>query len=220
MNANIIGGHTIVGPRWEVGFTVMGEPLGTALIRKGGLQTGDFLYLTKPLGIGILLAAQMRSQCRASDYLQLMKTMLQRQHAAARIAVDLGIVAGTDITGFGLMGHLVEMLTASGKSAVLNIDSVPLLPGVDAAIAAGIESSLAPSNRSVEPYLDADFVSPSRPVYHALFDPQTCGGLLLGVPPNKSARFETAMQESEFDLPAKIGHVHDSTNGRIRVNIK
>ncbi len=119
MGASVVGGHTIVGPRMEIGFTVIGRPLGQSLVRKQNLKSGDHLYLTKPLGIGVLLAAQMRSICPADAYTSLLEAMFQQQHAFARIAVDLGIDAGTDVTGFGLIGHLIEMLTTSNVAAVI-----------------------------------------------------------------------------------------------------
>ena len=144
MGATIVGGHTIVGPRMEAGFTVLGETIGHEPIRKGNLQVGDRLFLTKPLGIGVLLAAQMRSMCRAAWYQELIETMLLPQRQYALIASELGITAGTDVTGFGLAGHLIEMLEASHLSADLFLNRIPVLPGVASLIEAGVESSLAP----------------------------------------------------------------------------
>ncbi|WP_077023343.1 selenide, water dikinase SelD [Fuerstiella marisgermanici] len=207
MNADIVGGHTIVGPRWEAGFTVIGNPPATPLLQKGSLQIGDMLYLTKPLGIGVLLAAHMRSQCAARDYESLIAAMLQPQHMLAKLATDCGITAATDVTGFGLAGHLVEMLQASHQSATLNLKDLQLLPGAAAAFDAGIESTLAPNNRAVEQHLTAAADVQSRPEYRALFDPQTCGGLLLGVPKPLVQKFETAMVEADLTTAIAIGEV-------------
>ena len=112
MGAAIVGGHTIVGPRMETGFTVVGKTIGDQPIRKGNLKVGDRLFLTKPLGIGVLLAAQMRGQCRSQWYESLIESMLRPQLAYAHIANELAVTAGTDVTGFGLVGHLIEMLSA------------------------------------------------------------------------------------------------------------
>ena len=131
MGASIVGGHTIVGPRMEVGFTVIGKPIGESLVRKENLKPGDQLFLTKPIGIGILLAAHMRSLCRAEHYETLIDAMLIRQHDLAAITIDCGIDAGTDVTGFGLAGHLLEMLETSGVSAEVRLDAIPLLPGAE-----------------------------------------------------------------------------------------
>lgn len=211
MGAKIVGGHTIVGPRWEVGFTVIGEPLAEALLRKQNLKAGDVLYVTKPLGIGVLSAAHMRSQCRARDYESLIATMLQRQHKIGEIAAELGINAGTDITGFGLGGHLVEMLKASQKSAAVELSKLPLLPGAAEAINSGIESTLAPDNRYIECLIDVSPAHNSTPEYKMLFDPQTSGGLLLGVAPSLAATFENAVRSAGSGGAIPIGKVTDKS---------
>jgi selenide, water dikinase len=211
LNADIVGGHTIVGPRLEVGFTVLGEPLSESLLQKQSLRVGDRLYLTKPLGIGILLAAHMRSQCPASAYEPLIDTMLLRQHTLAAIVGQLGICAGTDVTGFGLAGHLIEMLTASDVAAELNLSNIPLLPGVIDAFDAGIESTLAPQNRSVGKRISVTSDQQMSAQYQALFDPQTCGGLLLGVSADSSDEFVATVQSTGLPAPVCIGQVCEKT---------
>ena len=203
----IVGGHTIVGPRMEAGFTVIGKTLGSQPIRKNKLKVGDRLFLTKPLGIGVLLAAHMRSQCRAAWYEQLIFTMLQPQIAWAHIASEIGITAGTDVTGFGLAGHLVEMLTSSRVGAELTLDRIPILDGVSESIAAGIESSLAPANFSVASHIVCPAMDSGNSRYRALFDPQTCGGLLFGVAADRCARFEQAARTVRMPVPVEIGRV-------------
>ncbi len=191
LGAAIAGGHTIVGPRLEIGFTVIGEAIAQGgILRKGNLRVGDVLYLTKPLGIGVLLAAHMQNACSAMDYQALVAAMLERQHEVVAVAVRLGITAATDVTGFGLIGHLVEMLKASNTSAELCLRQIPLLPGVAAAIAGGIESTLAPQNRYVESLIKIEQQYRSYPEYKSLFDPQTCGGLLLGVAREIAEQFQ------------------------------
>jgi selenide,water dikinase len=209
MEATIVGGHTIVGPRMEIGFTVIGKPLGQELIRKRNLRPGDRLYLTKPLGIGVLLAAHMRSECPGRAYSALVEAMLQRQHPLAQIAVDLGVDAGTDVTGFGLAGHLVELLTASHVSAVVDLDAVPILPHAIQFVASGIESSLAPDNRRAEAFVSATDQIRQREEYRILFDPQTCGGLLLGVREDQQERFLSEVAAIGLPEPINIGRVAD-----------
>lgn len=213
MGADIVGGHTIVGTRWEIGFTVIGQPLSKSLLRKQDLQSGDQLYLTRPLGVGVLLAAHMRHQCHAADYMLLIKTMLQSQRKIAATATQLGLTAGTDITGFGLIGHLVEMLDSSRKSATLDLAQIPLLPGVAEALDAGIESTLAPANRYVECRIHAAPDCRSRPEYKVLFDPQTCGGLLLGVPADRTDEFEQASSAAGVGIAVRIGKVEETVAG-------
>lgn len=218
MGAEIVGGHTIVGSRWEIGFTVIGQPLSDALLRKDNLRPGDQLYITKPIGIGILLAAHMRGACPARHYVTLMDTMLQRQHPVAEIVASLGIDAGTDITGFGLIGHLIEMLTASAVSATLELKSIPMLPGAADALISGIESTLAPANRHVEPLIEAHSSLRTLPEYRALFDPQTCGGLLLGVRQDLVNTFEERLQNELNIVAARVGEVVDSASSAARVS--
>lgn len=220
MGATVAGGHTIVGPRLEVGFTVLGEPQSSveALLCKANLRPADRLYLTKPLGIGVLLAAHMRQECRAADYQVLVATMLEHQSQFAAAASDLGIVAATDVTGFGLAGHLLEMLDASGLSAELTLADIPLLPGVAAALDAGIESTLAPGNRHVQSRIVRAGDLQIGPEYAALFDPQTCGGLLLAVPPASASAFEQRFSDCTMP-PVCIGTVieRDEQGGRLHL---
>ncbi len=220
LKADIVGGHTIVGPRLEVGFTVLGEPLCETLLQKKNLRTGDRLYLTKPLGIGILLAAHMRSQCPATAYDSLIDTMLMRQHTLAAIAGQLGICAGTDVTGFGLAGHLVEMLTSSDVAATLDLSNIPLLPGVVDAFNAGIESTLAPQNRRVGKNISATSDQQMTAQYQALFDPQTCGGLLLGISAAAADDFVAAVHNTGLPAPVCIGQVCQNTNDEYSIVVK
>jgi selenide,water dikinase len=207
MGAEIVGGHTIVGPRMEAGFTVLGKTIGGQPIRKGNLRVGDRLFLTKPLGVGVLLAAHMRARCRAEWYRELIETMLRPQQHYAWIAHELGLTGGTDVTGFGLAGHLIEMLDSSQLAAELFLDQIPILPGVAELIEAGVESSLAPDNRKVAHRVLVETGDQSNPSYQVLFDPQTCGGLLLAVDPDNVDRFQTAAAEGKLGRPVEIGRV-------------
>lgn len=213
MGAEVVGGHTIVGPRAEVGFTVVGKPLGGSLICKENLRVGDQLVLTKPLGVGVLLAAHMRARCDADHFQALMTTMLSRQHEIARIATELQIDAGTDVTGFGLAGHLLEMLSASHVSATLKLSEVPLLAGAASALADGIESSLAPANRSASAKISISEDKRQTACYQALFDPQTCGGLLLGIPPGAVDPFLSAVAAAGLTKPSRIGEIQPWRDG-------
>ncbi len=220
MGASIVGGHTIVGPRMEAGFTVLGKTFGQRPIRKGNLVVGDRLFLTKPIGIGVLLAAQMRAECRAKWYEELCATMLQSQLDYARIADELGIICGTDVTGFGLAGHLIEMLESSEVEAVIELDQVPLLAGVETLIASGIESTLAPENRRFADSIDFVNSDRSHPRVQALFDPQTCGGLLFGVSEEKSTRFQHAAVAAKLALPVNIGQVTQPREGSVVLSVR
>lgn len=180
-NVPLVGGHTIESFQSTIGFTILGEVDPTSMASKGRLNEGDHLVLTKPLGSGILLAGHMRAMCR-SDWMEvLLESMLQSNQSAGQIARQMQLGAVTDVTGFGLAGHLLEMLRAGGLSAELSLGSIPLLPGSVELVKQGVESTLAPGNRAAESHLRCDESFYTDPRYATLFDPQTSGGLLMAV---------------------------------------
>lgn len=206
-DARIVGGHTIVGPRSEAGFTVIGHALTQNGLKKSALRPGDRLYLTKPLGIGVLLAAHMRAKCPGREFLQLVDLMLSPQEGYSRIACDIGLQAATDITGFGLFGHLLEMLEASRVKAIIECDNVPVLSAALELTAQGVESSLLAGNLSLSNRVAASDRLKQSDRYRLLFDPQTCGGLLFGVPESLECEWLRQLQESDFVMPTRIGRV-------------
>ncbi|HEY0418419.1 MAG TPA: selenide, water dikinase SelD, partial [Acetobacteraceae bacterium] len=166
----LVGGHSAETAETSLGFAVTGQAPEPMLWRKSGLRPGEAIILTKPLGTGIILAAHMRGLARARWLQAALASMTVTNAAAARILRAHGVRACTDVTGFGLAGHLAEMLRASGCAAALNLAAIPALPGALELAAQGVESTLAPANRAV--------------TSHALLaDPQTSGGLLAGVAP-------------------------------------
>ncbi len=230
----LVGGHTIEGSQLTAGFTILADQGTRPLRPKGGLRVGDRLVLTKRLGTGILLAAHMRALCKAQWLEELLQSMLLSNQAAAELADEFDITGVTDITGFGLAGHLLEMLRASGHGARLGLHGIRLLRGVKDLIRDHrIESTLAPANRAVEEELSVEpglLESDFSPRYAALFDPQTCGGLLLGVPPNQ---IEAVMEQLSglyscppypFNLkslfaPSVIGSVEAYELGQPRIRV-
>lgn len=174
----LAGGHTIEGERLAIGFTVLGDQQ-VAPVTKGGLEPGDTLILSRPLGTGILLAALMQNRLAGEGYSVLKESLLTGNEVALRLAVRFEIRAMTDVTGFGLAGHLGEMLRASGLSAELNGSAIPLLPGVSGLIGEGVVSTLAAGNAAFAGPMGAVQSVPAD-VLAAVLDPQTCGGILLG----------------------------------------
>ena len=185
----LVGGHTIESSEITIGFTVLGRLNGQSPFRKSGMRPGDQLILTKPLGTGILLAGNMQAQARAEWMTAGLKIMLQNSAAISGLARDNEIAAVTDVTGFGLAGHLHEMLAASQCSAQVRLDALPLYNGVIDLISQGILSTLDNANRGVEHFVTASDEQKQRPEYSVLFDPQTSGGTLLSVPKDKAAPF-------------------------------
>lgn len=172
-NVEIIGGHTTQGAAFQIGFTVLGTT--SAPIEHGGAKAGDALILTRPLGTGVLLAADMKLIAKGDDLAALFDTLTTSGASAAALLSDAH--AMTDVTGFGLAGHLTNILRASGLCAEIDLGTLPLYNGVIEAMAAGARSSLWAANRAA---VDTDL--PDHPKADILFDPQTEGGFLAAVP--------------------------------------
>jgi selenide, water dikinase len=216
--AALVGGHSAEGAETGLGFAITGRTRPGRLLRKGGLRPGDRLILTKPLGTGAILAAEMRGQARARVIEGAIETMLQSAAAASTIFASHAATACTDVTGFGLLGHLVEMLAASAADARLDPRSIPALDGVIDIIAAGVTSSLHASNLSALATLaDAD---PTSPQTALLVDPQTAGGLLAGVPTGRADACLAQLRASGYPAAAVIGVVEtmSGTAPRIRLD--
>ncbi len=179
--ADLIGGHTIAGETLAFGLSCNGLADADRLLRKGGMQPGQGLILTKPLGIGTLFAAAMRRRAQAAWIDQAIATML----ISNQFAVDCFLrhaTACTDITGFGLLGHLGEMVQASGVAVCLNGAAIPILPGARETVQQGIFSSLYEQNLRASAWIHERTTASQHPDYPLWFDPQTAGGLLAAVP--------------------------------------
>jgi selenide,water dikinase len=206
----LVGGHSAEASEAALGFSVTGLAESGKILRKGGLQPGDLLILTKPLGTGIVLAGHMRGNARAQWLLAAIASMCTTNALAARIGMAHRPRAGTDITGFGLAGHLQEMLEASDAGAILRLEAIPALPGARALAAHGIESTLAPENRRI---------LGNAPDTALLVDPQTSGGLLLGLPPARAAACLEALRDNGVNA-AIIGEVEPPPEGAYRIRLE
>jgi selenide,water dikinase len=184
--AVLAGGHSSEGAELAFGLTVNGLIARNAILRKGGMQAGDTLILTKPIGTGTLFAADMRGKARGRWVDGAIKSMLVSSQAAAAALYRHGVTACTDVTGFGLLGHLVEMTRASDTDVRLELDAIPLLDGAEETVAAGILSSLQPQNVRLRRAVRNPDALSDHPRYPLLFDPQTAGGLLASVPADRA----------------------------------
>ncbi len=205
----LVGGHTGEGQELALGFAINGliDDKMDGVMRKGGMQPGDVLLLTKPVGTGTLLAAHARHAAKGRWIEAALQSMLQSNQQGAEIVRQHGATACTDLTGFGLLGHLVEMTRPSGVDAELQLSALPLLDGAVDCVKAGIVSSLQPANVRLRRALrNADeFVNDPR--YPLLFDPQTAGGLLASVPAAQAAACVQALQATGYVHTAIIGRV-------------
>ena len=174
--AKIVGGHTSSGAELTIGFTIS-APAGPKIIRQNGAQNGDLIVLTKPVGTGVLLAAEMRQLADGDHYQAAIENMLRPQVKASTILANAA-TAMTDVTGFGLAGHLLNILVASDVSAHLDRKNIPILNGAQRHAEAGIRSTLWSSNITQIDRIDMS----DGAVKDLLFDPQTCGGLLATIP--------------------------------------
>ena len=179
----LIGGHSGEGPEAALGFSVNGLVVASQALRKGGLKPGDRLVLTKKLGTGVIFAAAMRGMARGSWIDEALASMRTPSGDAARALVAAGAHACTDVTGFGLAGHLAEMIRASGNVMVdVHLDSLPVLPGAIELFAQGFASSLQPENLRARHLIDGMDRAAGHAKLPLLFDPQTAGGLLAALP--------------------------------------
>ena len=204
----LVGGHTTTGPELVVGFAVWGFAASAdALVRIGGVAPGDRLILTKPLGTGVILRADMRGLARGEWVEAAAASMLRSNGPAARAMIARRPSAATDVTGFGLAGHLGEMLRASKCSAVLDLAALPALPGAVGLLARGVRSTAHPENARARRAMLVEPEAGTRPALDLLFDPQTSGGLLLGISPDRSAAMLAALREAGDAHAAIIGVV-------------
>lgn len=176
----LAGGHTSIGSELILGFTVTGLAPGTPLSLDAA-QKGDALILTAPIGSGTLLAAEMEGKARGDDIDALLSHLASPRGAIARALAPYAR-AMTDVTGFGLAGHLARIANASGLSAELALDTIPVHAGALDLAARGIRSTIWPENRAA---VEASL--PETPLTALLFDPQTAGGFLAAVAPDRVA---------------------------------
>jgi len=206
---SLVGGHSTAGPELFVGLSVSGDlPAGAEPLPLAGLRPGDALLLSKGLGTGVVLAADMQGLATGSWVQACHRSMLHANDVAARVARECAATACTDISGFGLAGHLAEMLRASGCAALLDTQALPLLPGVAGLLRRGVRSTFHGQNTAA---LSIAGAAQRAPI---LFDPQTSGGLLFGVPEAR-ARATLAALHAAGEQGTRIGSVVAGAPGQI-----
>ncbi|AHI27869.1 selenide, water dikinase SelD [Marinobacter similis] len=203
----LVGGHTGEGKELALGFAVNGLIDPDEVMSKGGLRAGDVLILTKPIGTGTLFAAHAKLAARGRWIDSALSSMIQSNKAGAECLRRYGSKACTDVTGFGLLGHLVEMTRPSGVDAELDLSAIPILPGAEETAAAGILSSLQPANIRLRRGIREQEKWINHPRYPLIFDPQTAGGLLASVAADQA---EACVRELKA-----LGYPHTAIIGRV-----
>ncbi|WP_100640676.1 selenide, water dikinase SelD [Marinobacter salexigens] len=203
----LVGGHTGEGRELALGFAVNGLIDPDEVMSKGGLRAGDVLIITKPIGTGTLFAAHARLAAKGRWIDAALESMVQSNKAAADCLRRFGSKACTDVTGFGLLGHLVEMTRPSGVDAELDLSTIPILPGAEETAAAGILSSLQPANIRLRRGIRDQEKWVNHPRYPLIFDPQTAGGLLASIAADQA-------EECIRELKA-LGYPHTAIIGRV-----
>ena len=205
----LVGGHTGEGQELALGFAINGLIPDTldGVMRKGGMRPGDALILTKPIGTGTLFAAHAQHAARGRWIDAALASMVVSNQAGARILRAHGVTACTDLTGFGLLGHLVEMTRPSGVDVQLSLGALPLLDGAAECVALGILSSLQPANVRLRRAVRNAQAHVGDPRYPLIFDPQTAGGLLASVPADRADACVLALREAGYPQTAIIGRV-------------
>lgn len=211
-DVDLVGGHSAEGAELGIAFSVTGTVDGAPL-QKGGMTAGDQLILTKPLGTGALLAGAMQGRTRAADLVQAIAAMDSSNAAAVATLRGAGATACTDVTGFGLAGHLAEMTRASaGVGARLYLDRVPQLAGALDLIDRGTVSSLQDNNEQALTDFTIVGIAPNAPEARILADPQTAGGLLAAVPASSAEACVRGLRAAGYVEAALIGDVIDGAS--------
>ncbi len=214
----IAGGHTITDAEPKYGLVVTGAIHPKRILTKAGARPGDKLYLTKPLGTGVITTAMKQEAADQQDADAAVESMLLLNRTASRLAQAVQVRACTDVTGFGLLGHATEVALKSGVSLEIDASAIPWLPGADRYASEGRLPGGASRNRDFytnEPACGVTFAETvSEMTAKLLFSPETSGGLLIAVEPKRAAKLEEAFEQADHGL-WHIGEVQSGSGIRV-----
>ena len=213
----LIGGHSLNDEEIKFGFAVTGLIHPGRVVCRDRARPGDVLALTKPLGTGMLAFAAQIERVDAATFAEAQAGMATLNKDAAELMVELGAGAATDVTGYGLAGHLVEMAKNSGVDVEIRVGSLPLYAGVEQCLADGVMPGAMDRNQAYAMrWIRKETTHPWLP---AVFDPQTSGGLLVALAPEKAERYVQAMRERGHQRTAVIGRVAERAGAESRVRL-
>jgi selenide,water dikinase len=216
--AMIVGGHTIDDREPKYGLAVTGLVDPERIWRNSTGRAGDRLVLTKPLGTGVIATAIKREAGSPQLVDFAIRSMASLNQAAAAAAAAIGVHAVTDVTGFGLLGHLHELAAASGVAAWIDGGSVPAFPGVWELVAADVVPGGTRRNLDHASMFTSFEAGVSESLRLVLADAQTSGGLLIAVEPNRATALASALVRSGVAAAAEIGQLREGTAGTIIVS--
>jgi len=206
-NTALVGGHSSEGAELSFGLSVTGLIEKQKLLAKGGMQAGDVIIITKPVGTGALFAADMRGKAKGRWIIKAIESMIHSNFSAAQCLYKYDVHACTDITGFGVLGHLVEMVRAGKVDIDIDLNSLPILDGALETMQLGIFSSLQPSNIRLRRAIKNQDVAAKHELYPLLFDPQTAGGLLAAIPEHHQDNCTAELQALGYQHTCVLGKV-------------
>ncbi len=216
----ILGGHSIKDNEIKFGFAVTGMIDPTKIITNDSAKPGDVLVLTKPIGTGVISFASQMGRASDSAMMAISQSMAELNKVPSEVLVEMGVITATDITGFGLLGHLCEIVHQSGVTAEVYADQVPLFDEVLDCLRKGMISGAVERNREYA----SQFVSVAEDVgeeWEAVFyDPQTSGGLLIGIEEGKTDVLISRLREKGIEHAAVIGKVVSKSGGKILLKKK
>jgi len=213
----IAGGHTVIDPELKYGLCVIGSVAPDDVLSQTGARPGDRLVLTKPIGTGILSQAMKKGQLGSEEFREGIASMSTLNKGAKDAALAAGVRAATDVTGFGLLGHLHHLASGSGCAAKINADAVPTFAPVREAAAAGLIPGGSRKNLdyvTAASHFDDSILPDTRLV---LADAQTSGGLLLAVPPENEAALLAALEAHGTPARAVIGEMVAGEAGHLHI---
>ncbi len=207
----ILGGHSVKDPELKYGMAVTALIHPQQIIRNATARAGDQLFLTKPIGTGVLTTALKRERLPDDLLREVTATMKQLNRTAAEVMLAHHVTAATDVTGFSLIGHLHEMVKGSGVSVVLDVSSIPLLRGArELAQEKVVPGGLRDNQRFYGPFVDRG-AQIDEALFDLLFDPQTSGGLLFSIPAPYAKDCLAALHERGLSVAAHIGEIRPAS---------
>jgi selenide, water dikinase len=219
VNAVIAGGHTVTDDEPKYGLVVTGMVDPDKALTKAGAKPGDRVFITKPIGTGVITTANKQQACDASHLQSAIDSMTRLNNVAARLAQSSGVNGCTDITGYGIIGHTMEMALKSGVQIVLNARDIPVLDGAERYASEGRLPGGANRNREFYSLPDSGglTIDPAVPQITAdlLFDPETSGGLLISASDMRAEALRTAFQAMGEPI-WEIGRVGAGSGLKIR----